>query len=72
MDTVSSSRVQMSLIRISRVGNRALGRTSHQIFVPSSIMPAWTSTSTKRWNSPWLSNRSGIPVRGISSHTEIR
>ena len=35
--TVSSTKVHRSKIRVSKVGNRALGRTSHQIIEESSI-----------------------------------
>ncbi len=69
---VSSRRVHMSMIRISSVGKRTLGRISHHIFVPSSISPALTSTSRWRWNSAKLSNRSGRPVRGSSFQTARR
>ena len=48
MVMVSSSDEHMSVMRISRVGNRALGRTSHHSLVASSSNPALTRTATVR------------------------
>jgi hypothetical protein len=48
MQTASSTRVHTSVMRISRVGKRALGRMSHQSFVPSSMSPTWTSVAMWR------------------------
>ena len=65
-------RVQMSVLRISTVGYRALGRMSHQSLVASSITPAPTRTSTCRRYSPHPANSSGIPVLGRARHTDVR
>ncbi len=61
IDKVSSSVVQQSVMRISSVGKRSLGRRSHHSLVASSISPAPTRMSTWRRYSPQLANRSGVP-----------
>src|SRR5712691_7840993 len=68
----SSSVVQLSVMRISSVGKRALGRRSHHRLVAFSISPAPTRMSTWRRYSPQLAKRSGVPVRGSSSKTARR
>jgi hypothetical protein len=46
MATVSSARDGTSQMRNSRVLKNAWGRTSHQIFLPSSMKPVVTRRST--------------------------
>src|SRR5215472_16545438 len=72
IDNESSSVVQLSVMRNSSVGKRALGRRSHHNLVSSSISPAPTRMSTWRRYSPQLAKRSGVPVRGNSSKSARR
>ena len=64
--TPSSSRVHTSVTRISSVGKRDDGRTSHQILLASSMTPLRTSRSTVCVYSAQPSKRPGMPVRGSS------
>ena len=52
LQIASSIRVQISVILISSVWNRSLGRTSHHSLVASSITPVPTRVSTRRRYSP--------------------
>ena len=72
MHSASSIRVHTSVMRISSVGTRALGRMSHHSLVASSIRPAATRLATVRSYSPALWKVSGSPERGSSSITESR
>ena len=69
MHSVSSTRVQMSATRNSRVGNLGCGRMSHQILVGSSIDPVSSRMSMKRSYSLHEPKSGGSPVRGRFSKT---
>src|SRR3954466_5229513 len=64
MHTASSTRVQTSQARNSRVGNFQFGRTSHHSFVPSGMQLVRTSVSTSPVSSAHDPNKGGTPVRG--------
>src|SRR5437016_772027 len=72
MHTASSTRVQTSKMRNSSVGYFQLGRTSHQILLPSGIEFVRTSVSTRSDNSAHESNVGGIPERGKLRKTMLR
>ena len=72
MQTASSTRVQMSQIRNSRVGNDQLGRTSHQIFDALGIELVRTKTLTCCSKSPHDAICRGMPVRGKLRNTTLR
>ena len=59
-----------SQMRDSSVGNRDDGRTSHQIFVASSMMPHPVRMPTDRWNSEYEAKSGGMPVLGRLSKTD--
>src|SRR6059058_3803407 len=62
--TASSTRVQTSQMRNSSVGYFQLGRTSHQILLPSGMQLVRISVSTRSLNSNHDVNVGGMPERG--------
>src|SRR5271169_6451966 len=72
MATASSTRVETSNMRNSRVPNVGCGRTSHQIFLPLSIQFSLTRRFTKFSYALQDSNCSGMPVRGKRRNTVVR
>ena len=62
--TASSTRVQASHSRNSSVGYLKCGRASHQILLPSGMLPTPTSVSMYSWYSAHPDRRVGMPVRG--------
>ena len=72
MATTSSIFVMQSQMRSSSVGKRGWGRTSHQIFVGSSMHPVLIIVRTKWSYSSAELKRSGMPVLGNSENTTLR
>src|SRR5580692_13205466 len=72
MATASSTFVVTSHMRNSSVPNVGWGRTSHQIFLPSSMEFNFTSRFTKFSYALQDSNCSGTPVRGKRRKTVVR
>src|SRR6266852_4911877 len=72
MATASSTLVETSNMRNSRVPNVGCGRTSHQIFLPLSIQLSFTRRFTKFSYALHDSNCSGTPVRGNRRNTVVR
>src|SRR5436309_2225813 len=64
MHTASSTRVQTSQARNSKVGYFQLGRASHHSLVPSGMQLVRTSVSTRPLSSAHEPNKGGVPVRG--------
>src|SRR5260370_42604377 len=64
MHTASSTRVQTSQTRNSSVGYFQLGRTSHQILLPSGMELVRTSDSTRFSKSAHDLRSGGMPERG--------
>src|SRR5271154_2446408 len=72
MATASSTFVEQSNMRNSRVPKTGCGRTSHQIFFPLSMQFSLTSKFTKFSYALQDSNCSGTPVRGKRRKTVVR
>src|SRR5215471_6166096 len=64
MHTASSMRVHTSHTRNSSVGYVWCGRTSHQIFDPSGMLPVRVSALSNSSNSACERRIGGTPVRG--------
>src|SRR2546430_17113620 len=68
----SSTRVQTSQMRHSSVGYEWLGRTSHQILLPSGMVLVRTSVSVRSEKSAHDWNTRGTPLRGKLPKTRLR
>src|SRR5438445_10335767 len=69
---VCSSRVGMSQTRNSSVGKLGWARRSHQIFVPLSIEPVLTSSSTECWYASYDVRSGAAPGRGELDQLTLR